>query len=451
MYSSAELLLAAADLSEFGQRLRATRRARGMTQDAIAGGEISAAYVSRIEAGQRRPDMAVARLLAERLDTTVEYLLTGVEPKQAEEIRLSVRYAELALKSGEAADAHTQLHKLYETRGQLGPMLGDVMWLLALSLETLGRSEEAIDLLEQLATDPSGISELQIAIALGRCYRETGDLAHSIEVGERARAAAVDAGLTGTDDEIRLALSLVASYHERGDQAYASQLCQRALAAAEARASSPARAAAYWNASILASKRARHGDALTLAERAIALMSDGEDDRNVARLRSLLGLLLLSQDEPDPAAARIHLLRAQQELMNRDGSTVDLARCEIALAHCLVLEGDFDEATSRATAALGTLRGVAPFMAAEAEVVIGRAAAGRGDTNAARDHYRSAVGLLTAAQSDREAGQLWYQLGELLEAAGDDAGSRDAFRSAAASTGLRGLSTRVASGASVRA
>lgn len=430
-------LLATADLPALGSRIHKARRDQGLTQLELAGTDISPTYVSRIEAGQRRPDIRVARLIAARLSTTVEFLVTGMEPSDADEARLAVRYAELALKSGEAADAEAQLRKLQESHEELGPLAGEITWLHALALEALGRLDDAVALLEQLASSPNGATALQASIALSRCYREAGDLAHAIDVGERARRQASDGGLAGTDDDVRLAATLVAAYHERGDVAYAAQLCQQAIRAAELNASPPARAAAYWNASVLAWKRSKYGEAVSLAERALSLLSESEDERSLARLRTLLGLLLLGQDEPDVGAAQLHLARALEDLQTRDGSTVDQARCEIGLAQALLLAGDIEGAMQRASAALETVRSTAPFVAASATVLIGRVAAATGDTIAARGHYREAVALLSAAQSDREAGQLWYELGELLETAGDDLGARDAFRSAAAAAGLR--------------
>lgn len=440
---SSDSPLAAVDLTEFGARLRDTRRARGMTQEAVAGQEISAAYISRIEAGQRRPEHAIAMLIAQRLGTTLEYLTTGIEPRQAEETRLAVRYAELALKSGEAAEAEAELRKLLDAGDNLGVHGREISWFHALSLEALGRLDEAVDLLESLTTYPDGSPDLQAAIALSRCYREAGDLTHAIDVAERAGEHARQTGLRGTDDDIRLAVTLIAAFLERGDLAHAGHLCREAIARAEQNASPAARAAAYWNASILASKRARPTEAANLADRALALMAEGEDDRNLARLRSLLGLLSMRQDEPDLEAAQRHLDRALADLRDRDGSHVDIARCELGLAQVLLLAGDNHAAIERASATLETVARIAPFVAANAEVLIGRARFAQQDLAAARHHFGRAVALLTGSQSDRDAGQLWYELGELLEAAGDDTGARDAYRSAAATAGMRS-SARIA-------
>jgi len=54
----------------------------------------------------------------------------------------------------------------------------------------------------------------------------------------------------------------------------------------------------------------------------------------------------------------------------------------------------------------------------------------------AKRAYREAVLLLSGIGADRGAAQTWFELGGLLEGLGDEAGALDAFRRAAASTGL---------------
>src|SRR3954452_5179146 len=57
-------LLRAIDPKVLGQRLRAARVAAGMTQGQAAADDVTVGYVSRIEAGQRRPNAKVLELLA---------------------------------------------------------------------------------------------------------------------------------------------------------------------------------------------------------------------------------------------------------------------------------------------------------------------------------------------------------------------------------------------------
>jgi tetratricopeptide (TPR) repeat protein len=82
----------------------------------------------------------------------------------------------------------------------------------------------------------------------------------------------------------------------------------------------------------------------------------------------------------------------------------------------------------------------APLLAADAQSLAGQVAAARGDADGAKSAYRRAVFLLTGVGADRDAAQLWFELADLLEDVGDVDAARDAYRSAAASSGLRSRS-----------
>jgi Flp pilus assembly protein TadD len=79
----------------------------------------------------------------------------------------------------------------------------------------------------------------------------------------------------------------------------------------------------------------------------------------------------------------------------------------------------------------------APDVAAEAEVLAGRAWAAQGDPAEAHRAFRRAVQTLSSIGADRTAAELWFELGALWEGLGDAEASRDAYRSAAASAGIQ--------------
>ena len=60
-----------------GQRLRRLREERGLSQRELSEPGISYGYISRIEAGARRPSLTALRKLATRLGLTALYLETG--------------------------------------------------------------------------------------------------------------------------------------------------------------------------------------------------------------------------------------------------------------------------------------------------------------------------------------------------------------------------------------
>jgi tetratricopeptide (TPR) repeat protein len=268
-------------------------------------------------------------------------------------------------------------------------------------------------------------------------YRESGDLTRGIEVAEAGLKSAEELGLSSTDDAVRLTVTLAASYFERGDTAHAYHLCQAAIEQSEAAASRPARAAAYWNASIVASRRGQPVAAVGLAEKALALLGESADGRSLARLRAELGDMLLKGDPPDVHGAARVVSAARDALTGDAGSRVDVARCDASLAAVQLHLGDLDGAERLAAEAREAIGDGAPLLAARLDMLLGRVAAGRHDPLRAREFYRTAASTLTANATDRGTAEVWYELGALLDGAGEVEAARDAYRSAAASLGLQ--------------
>jgi transcriptional regulator with XRE-family HTH domain len=79
------------DPAAVGRRLKDARLAAGLSQRQLSFPGCSAAYISRLEAGDRVPSLQLLRKLAEKLNADEQYLATGVErveqlpPEQVEE------------------------------------------------------------------------------------------------------------------------------------------------------------------------------------------------------------------------------------------------------------------------------------------------------------------------------------------------------------------------------
>lgn len=109
----------------------------------------------------------------------------------------------------------------------------------------------------------------------------------------------------------------------------------------------------------------------------------------------------------------------------------------MTLALARLQQGDLDDAESLALAALAAIDRQAPVLTGDAHMVLGRVAGQRGDRTELRSHCRAAAAALTAAAADRAVAQAWYELGSLLGLVGDGSAALDAFRRAAAATGLQ--------------
>ena len=81
-----------------GQRLRRLRLERQLSQRELASPGVSYAYISRIEAGARRPSVKALRQLARKLGVSVEYLETGSDLRDVDERELRLADAELELR-----------------------------------------------------------------------------------------------------------------------------------------------------------------------------------------------------------------------------------------------------------------------------------------------------------------------------------------------------------------
>jgi transcriptional regulator with XRE-family HTH domain len=72
------------DPAAVGRRLKDARLAAGLSQRQLSFPGCSAAYISRLEAGDRVPSLQLLRKLAAKLNADEQYLATGVERVEQE-------------------------------------------------------------------------------------------------------------------------------------------------------------------------------------------------------------------------------------------------------------------------------------------------------------------------------------------------------------------------------
>ncbi|MCW2787017.1 MAG: hypothetical protein JWP74_3534 [Marmoricola sp.] len=433
------------DASELGRRIRNARIAAGLTQAELAADDVTPAYVSRIEDGQRRPEFGLLNRMAGRMSSTLEALLQDPTTERGLELQLALDYAELSLRSGEPADALAGADAACAelTKNPYGDLLRRARLLRASALEATGDLSGAIIELEDLVAAPTpSVDWVRALIALSRCYRDTGELASAISVGERATATIEDLELAGLTESIQLTVTVAGAYMMRGDLEQAMRLCLRAITAAEAADSPLAKASAYWNASSIESRRGERVRALELARKALTYFEIGDDARNLARLRGHVADMQLDSDPPDALGAIETLTQAARELDSSPGSTVDRASQLQTRAKAFLILGQIDEAAADVRASLELAPESAAFLRACGHSLEGQLAMDAGNTSEARAAFLTAVHLLSGIGADREAAQLWFELAGLLRDVGESEAAMDAFQRAAASTGLQTSSLR---------
>lgn len=430
-------------MTAVGARIRQLRTQRRLSQTQLAAStQLSGSYISLIEAGRRPVTARALEAIADSLGCSVSYLQTGRGGPGYETVELDLRFGELALREGDAQAALERFVKVQalaeqETLEQVG---AHAKWGAARARESLGDLESAIADYEILVRDqmlPDDLNRVTIETALCRAYSECGDLARAIDVGETALARIEQANddLSG-DAQVGLASTLAGCYYERGDLTRAQLLAGTAIARAEGSGSPRARAAAYWNAGLVAEARGNLRTARSFVDRAHALYSEGDNARAIALLKiTRAWLLLRASDHPDvPEAER--LLRYALASLPTVGTQLDVAYGETELARCHLLHGDWQGAVALAEGALERMGDGPRIEAARARLVCGHALFHGGDVDGAVGFYTDAAGDLRKAGAVRQAASAWRELADALTEMDRTDEALEAYRYAADAAGV---------------
>jgi tetratricopeptide (TPR) repeat protein len=142
-------------------------------------------------------------------------------------------------------------------------------------------------------------------------------------------------------------------------------------------------------------------------------------------------------DPPQIHEAQENLRLAAQEYEWCSASPVDIGRNELAQARASYLAGDVETAQALSARVHDNVQLLSPLTAADAKSLEGQVHAARGDIEAALSSYREAVLMLTSVGSDRDAAEMWFELAGLFEDVNEFDLARDAYRSAAAASGVQ--------------
>lgn len=428
-------LCRAVDPAVLGRRIRIARIAARLTQAQVAGDDISTTYVSRIEDGQRRPDIDLLTLLAGRMDITVEELLLGMTAEEFGEVHHVIEEAARDLAAGDGAEAlakaETAVARLAEV--QVWDLRRPALQVYAGALVAVDQHVAAISVLEALAAHPApDAAWLETLIALSRCLRRAGDLDRAIAVGEDASPTIEALGIAGTTEALQLTVTVAGAYVARGDSSHALRLCKRAIVLAEEFGLPLAKASAHWKASLVEDLRGEPEAALLSAREALALLEQSDDPQQLARVRSLVAYLLLKLDPPDATGAL--------DVLDRAGH--DVASDQVLRARAHFLLGDHGRALESMDRGEEIAPPDEPVIRAAAASLRGRIAAAEKRLDDAKAHYRAVARTLTTAGADRDTAQIWFELGTLFTEIGDSDDAADAFRRAAAANGVRTTGAR---------
>jgi tetratricopeptide (TPR) repeat protein len=373
----------------------------------LAAPGVSYAFISRIEAGDRRPSLKAMRVLARKLGVTPEYLETGrpIPPDAERELRVSD--AELELRLGRDLEKAEQVFREEsESEAETAEpgLLARVDAGMGLLAARRNETATAIRLLEAAIASEYLPPEARPDLyeTLGRLYTSHGAAYEAITLFERCleevrKRAPEDAALRA-----RFATYLAAAHSAMGAIDRARKALEEATEALRDVQLPQARTQVYWVMAFNEWKAGRSRTALTYMRRAIGLLESGEDTLQLARAH-LVAAQMLTLDGRYPQAGK-HLERAER-LLALGADPSDLAVLHAERAKVLADAGRGDEALALATEA-ERLVGDDVLLRPVVHHGLAAAYAAKDDAEGAGRYFRAALDELAKRRQWREAARV---------------------------------------------
>jgi tetratricopeptide (TPR) repeat protein len=422
-----------------GQRLRRLRLERNLSQRELSSPGVSYAYISRIEAGARRPSVKAIRQLARKLGVSAEYLETGSDLREVDERELRLADAELELRLGDDPEqAERLIQAVLDGAVAAGDTTTAVRARAALGLVAAraGRSAEAAESLEA-AVDAGPLSPARrpdVFVALGQAYALLGDHRRAVELFERCLVQIEEEAPDDAAGQVHFATHLASALAELGNLDRAESVLHDALARADDGGDVLSSARRLWS---LARAQERRGDlaaALECIRRAIALLEVNDDALHLGRAYLLCGTIMVAAGKAEEAGAT---LGSAERLLGPRSDPLDLANLRIMQAKRAAALQRPTEAQGLARDALALLGDDQPAERGVALGVLAAAMAQQGEPDA-DDAFKRAAKLLDGHGDRVERADTYRAWARYLRNAGRDSEALDVLDRAAqlaASTG----------------
>ena len=415
-----------------GQRLKAARLEAGLSQRQLAFPGCSAAYISRLEAGERVPSLQLLRKLAVKLEADEQYLATGTVagprlPAELVEADVALRLDDLAL-AGELFERVLQTSSERHVRAEALGGLGRLAFRNGDARSAIEGIAEAIRLAPELLVASPSLTE-----TLARAYANANELEAAIGILERAVAAAEDAGESGAAARFRILLANALI----DTQAYgrAEELLGHVLSLSDELLDPAQRARVLWSQSRLHTMRGNQDGAARYARRALELLELGEDTFALARAHQALAYIEVEREQPERA---LELIARGTELLGADVSPIEKAKFRIEEARALAQLGRNEEAAAAALDAKGLFGDAQPVDAGRAFLVVGDVFQRLGERERAREIWELALELLER-EPNPWAADACERLARLLE---DEGRTEEALTMLKRALGVRERATR---------
>jgi transcriptional regulator with XRE-family HTH domain len=415
-----------------GQRLRRLRLERQLSQRELASPGVSYAYISRIEAGARRPSVKALRQLARKLGVSVEYLETGSDLRDVDERELRLADAELELRLAEDPSRGLDVvRQILDEATGAGDSTSALRARVAIGLAEAraGNNALAVERLEPALDsgllDPSRRPD--VYATLGQAYAALGQPQRAVDLFEACLARVAEESPEDVTTQVRFSTYLSYALSDMGELGRAEGVLEAALAQADQVADAYTRVRLYWSLARLNEIRNQPAAALDHIRRAIALLEVTEDTLHLARAHLLCGTIMISQGKAQEAGAQF---TAAERMFGPKPDPLDLANLRSDQAKRAVLLQQPKEAERLAREALELLGDDHPAERGVALAILAEALAEQEDPEADKT-FKHAVQLIDEHGRQNEKADTYRSWAHYLRKAGRESEALDVLDRAA--------------------
>lgn len=412
---------------QVGARIRRVREQAGLTQSDLARAGCTAAYVSRIEKGERTPSLQLFREFAAILGVSEEFLTFGRGEERPTGAASTVNLAEarVALNLGQLDDARAIADGLlrqsgsdYE-RAQVTAFFGEI----ELARGEYREAIEAIELARRLSPEID-TEDVQVGEALGRAYARLLDYGSAIATFTRSLDQAREA--RNEANQVRFACLLANAHADAGDFQGAENALADAVRLSDRSTDTMTRVRSLWAQSRMHTLRNQPDRAAIYAQRALELLELSNSEYYAALAHQLLAHIESDQGNYERA---LQLLDHASERILANSGTFERASLHIERARALAGLGRSDEAVTLAMEAAGLMQDESSIDAGRCYILIADVFSGSDDNERAIELYELAVELLRPTP-DRYLVEAYSKLAGLLERGGHERRALDVLKEA---------------------
>ncbi|MBT2549573.1 helix-turn-helix transcriptional regulator [Arthrobacter sp. ISL-65] len=387
----------------FGEKLRAERLERGLTQAELGRDLYSPSYISLLETGRREPTADVIEELARRLElapkaleawsqpisvSDAEYVLAGLYARQAWDLRDYGLAAEHAANAARIA-----------LDGKNTSAWWNMTYMQAECLMKQGQLKECQKIMEHLSEHPMatesaglGVRARQMLAAL--CHGQ-GQLGTAVEHAEKAveLCGQLPKGSTLIIGALR---ALIGALAESGRLDEAWKYCQDMNEQMDEHSMSQLAGEVAWVIGNVAFMRHDYPEGIKHHERAAKLLSPANDIELWARFNKASAAVRLSSGivEPETLSA---IERAELALSIVGGNKTDQLEVAFIRARWLYLTGDIVAAVQKLRDIHAERTDLAKHTAGEVSLLLGKSLKAAGEGDEALVHLQEAQKEFSAA------------------------------------------------------